>query len=429
MKKILINHRGRDMSSYKTLKKSNLLAISVGLLTLSVSAAVSADINENIENTLKFGQADAKYGRITFDTRVRYENVNTQHTTSRAAEAFTARFRIGYLSPKVAGFQGFAEFEGNQDIGINDYRNKRNGSWRNGVYDTIQDPQDTELNQLWISYDGIADTEVKVGRQRIKLDNDRFIGNVGWRQMEQTFDSALITNTSLANTTIKVGYIDQVKTIISTSDDMTTPFVNIAYDFAGYGKLSAYGLWMDYNERVSEGKSNQTYGIRLNGKTKLTEDVNALYTVEYAHQSDYAGNPNNYEADYYHVIGGASAFGVTLKAGMEQLDGKGNGAFQTPLATGHAFNGWADIFLATPGSGLRDVYGSATAVVQGVKLMAVYHDFSDDTGSTDFGNEYDLLVTKKFGKHYSVLAKYANYNAVGLGNDTQKIWIEAGIHF
>ncbi len=420
------------MSSDKTLSKMghfSLSAISAAILAVSASAPASAGINENIENALKFGQDDAKYGQVKLDIRLRYENADTQHTTKKTANAFTTRFRIGYLSPKFQGLQGYAEFEANQDIGLNDYSNKRNGSVRKGGFDTIQDPQDTELNQLWLRYDGIPDTSVKFGRQRIKLNNDRFIGNVGWRQMEQTFDSVLLTNKSIANTTVKIGYIDQVKTIISTTDDMSTPFINIDYDIAGIGKLTAYSIWMDYNEAAKVTKSNQTYGIRLNGGRKVTEDIKVLYTVEYARQSDYDRNTNNYEADYYHIIGGASAYGLTFKGAIEQLDGRGESAFQTPLATKHGFNGWADIFLTTPAQGLRDVYGSAAATVQGVKFMGVYHNFSDDTGNKSYGNEYDLIMTKKIGKHYSLLAKYANYNADQQGNDTQKIWIQGGIHF
>jgi len=418
------------MSSLNKDNRFGLSAFSLALLAMSASATVSADINKGIEDALKFGQEDAKYGQIKLDIRTRYENVNTQNSTAKTGDALTTRFRIGYLTPKMAGFQAYAEFEANQDIGINDYKNKRNGTWRKSEYEVIQDPQDTELNQLWLNFDGIADTSIKVGRQRIKIDNDRFIGNVGWRQMEQTFDSILLTNKSISNTTVKVGYINQVKTIISTTDEMSSPFYNLGYDFKGYGKLSTYGYWLDYKEASQFKKSNQTFGVRFNGKTKVTEDINAVYTGEYANQTDYARNPMQYDADYYHINAGLSAFGVTLKGGMEQLDGNGKGmVFQTPLGTNHAFNGWADIFLTTPDDGLRDVYGSAAVKFKGVKFMGVYHDFSDDTGGMDYGDEYDLVISKKFGKHYSILAKYANYNAVGYKNDTQKIWIQGGIHF
>lgn len=407
-----------------------LSVFSIVILSISASSALYAGINEDIENALKFGQDDAKYGQVKFNMRLRYENANTEESTVKTADAFTARFRIGYLSPEFYGIQTYAEFEANQDIGINDYNASRNGRMRNKGFDVIQDPQDTEVNQLWINYAGISDTSVKVGRQRIKLDNDRFIGNVGWRQMEQTFDSALIVNKSLPNTTATVGYINRVKRIFSDSQKMTSPFINLAYDFKGIGKLTGYGYWLDYDEQENYGNSSQTYGIRFNGGRKVTDDVKLLLTAEYAHQSDYEHNPNGYDADYYHIIGGVSAFGITLKGGMEELGGSGAGQrFQTPLATGHAFNGWADVFLGTPGNGLQDVYGSASTVIKGVKIMGVYHDFSDDTGSIEYGNEYDFLVAKKFGKHYSLLAKYSYYDADTIATDRQKIWIQAGINF
>ena len=44
-----------------------------------------------------------------------------------------------------------------------------------------------------------------------------------------------------------------------------------------------------------------------------------------------------------------------MKLGFERLEGNGTVALQTPLATLHAFNGWADKFLSTPANGLRDV--------------------------------------------------------------------------
>ena len=420
------------MSLENTLTKKQLClsAFSIAFLALSGSQSVSAGAINDIENALKFGEADAKYGQLKFDLRFRYENANTEESTLRTAEAFTARLRAGYLSPKFYGLQGYAEFEGNQDIGINDYNASRNGVMRNKGYDVIQDPQDTELNQLWISYDGIPDTKMKIGRQRIKLDNDRFIGNVGWRQMEQTFDSVLVTNKSLENTTLTVGYIDKVKRIFSDSQSMTSPFINLSYNFEDIGKLTGYGYWLDYDEQATSGASSQTYGVRFNGGTKITEVFKVLYTAEYAHQSDYGDNPTGYDVDYFHFIGGLSAYGVTIKGAVEQLGGQGGKIFSTPLATGHAFQGWADAFLVrAPGQGVTDVYGSISTKIKGVKLMGVYHNFEDDSGIIEFGNEYDFLVATKFGKHYSLMAKYAYYNADQRGRDSQKLWLQAGLHF
>ncbi|NOQ35850.1 MAG: hypothetical protein GQ569_08135 [Methylococcaceae bacterium] len=419
------------MTSYKR-KALKLSALSAAVLSILVSQSVTADpVTESIENALKFGQKDAKYGQIKFDLRYRYENDDSKALNKKVGNASTVRLRIGYLTPKFHGLQAYAEYEGNQDFGANTYNSLRNGK---GTFETIVDPQEHELNQLWLSYKGIPDTEVKVGRQRLILDNSRFIGNVGWRQMEQTFDSVLITNKSLLNTTIKAGYILKAQTILSTVDSMQTPFLNVGYNFEGIGTLTGYGYWMDINSPAgapyNQGASNQTYGVSFNGKRKITDDVKALYRAEYAYQKDYGDNPTQYEADYYHVMGGVSAFNVTAKIGFEQLDGKGAlQTFDTPLATGHAFNGWSDQFLGTPANGLRDVYASLGTKVMGVKLLGVYHDFSDDTGGMDYGKEWDLLAVKKFAKHYSVIAKYAYFDGDNGRFDTQNFWLGAGVSF
>ena len=284
------------------------------------------------------------------------------------------------------------------------------------------------MNRLWISFKGIQNTEIKVGRQRIKIDNDRFIGNVGWRQLELTYDAVLVTNRSLTNTIVKLGYINQSQTIHSFVLPMQTPFANVSYNFKGYGKLTGYGYLLDNNE--NHALSNQTYGVSFDGGTQVTDDFKALYRFEYAYQKDHEQNPNQYQADYFHLIGGVSAFGITAKIGLEQLDGKGvRKVFQTPLATGHAFNGWSDQFLTTPAAGLRDIYGLITGKILDIKLMGVYHDFDDDAGSMNYGKEWDLLAVKKFGKHYTLLAKYAYFDGDNGRFDVQNFWLQAGLSF
>lgn len=401
--------------------------IAITLLSVaSVLAPAQADINKTIENALKFGQ-DGKYGQVKFNSRIRYENANTSDTTNKTAEALTLRIRLGYLTPEFNDLQAYAELEVNQDVGVNDYNSVRNGKTQ---YDVIADPQEKELNRFWISYKGIPDTLLKVGRQRIQLDNQRFIGNVPWRQLEQTFDAGTITNASLPNTTFKAGYIINSRDIVARENDMDTGFANLAYTIKDIGKLTAYSYLIDFNESKAQNtNSNQTYGGRFDGDFQLNDDFKALYTAEYAWQKDHGDNPIDYQVSYYNFIVGLSAFGITFKGGIEQLDGQNGKGFSTPLATNHAFQGWADLFLATPKDGIRDLYGLVSTKFMGVKLLAVYHDFDDDTGNIDYGSEWDFLITKKFGKHYSLLAKYAYYNADAFKTDTQKIWVQAGISF
>ncbi len=434
----------------KTLKKSpkhahlRLTVLSGALLSLLFATSAQADINDvnkSIENALKFGQDDGKYGQIKFQLRFRYDNTDTDNPTKIVGNAATMRMQIGYLTPEFHGLQGYAEYAGNQDIVANDYNSTRNGKTQ---YETIPDPQQNVLNQLWVSYKGLPDTEIKVGRQRFDFDNQRFISTVDWRQLQQVFDGLLITNTSLPNTTIKAGYVLKRQTVFATVEGMQMPFANLTYNFKDIGNLTSYAYLMDFNE--DHNASNQTYGIRFDGTRKINDDFSGHYLVEYAYQKEHTQNPTHYHASYYHVVGGLTAFGVTAKAGMEQLDGSGkNKTFDTPLGLVHAFNGWADQFVITPNEGLRDVYGSLAGEIEGVKLTGMYHEYSNDSGNKDFGREWNFLVTKEFAKHYTLLAKYAYYDAgkvaavnaatagtpnAALGQfDTQKFWLGASVSF
>lgn len=93
----------------------------------------------------------------------------------------------------------------------------------------------------------------------------------------------------------------------------------------------------------------------------------------------------------------------------------------------HAFNGWADQFLTTPGIGLDDLYATVKFKAGKWNLTGVYHDFSAETGSGDYGTEFDLSAARKFGERYGVLFKGAFFSAdssTPLSQvDTNKFWI------
>ncbi|QPK65423.1 alginate export family protein [Methylomonas sp. LL1] len=401
------------------------------LLMLSLTSLTArADLTKDIEDALNFYHY-GNNGAVKMDLNYRWENVDRDAGTDRTANANTARLRLGLLSPTLYDLQAYAEYEGLYAL-QEDYNSTRNGRTQ---YSTVVDPDASELNQFWLSYKGIPDTLVKVGRQRIKFDDDRFIGNVGWRQMEMTFDSVLFThkNQTLFGLTVNAGYIDSARTIANTKESMNSPILNLNYKVGDWGNLIGYGYWLDYREAENYAKSSQTYGLRFDGKSpQFFDTVNAIYTAEWSKQSDYGDNPNHYQADRINLMAGATAYNLTLSGAVEQLNGYGNGkTFQTPLGTNHAFQGWADLFLVTPPNGIRDVFATASYKMMNDSLIVtgVYHDFSDDAGTARYGKEWDFSVLKKFGKHYSLLAKYANYNADTFGTDTQKIWLQANVSF
>jgi len=141
----------------------------------------------------------------------------------------------------------------------------------------------------------------------------------------------------------------------------------------------------------------------------------------------------SYSAMYINAEAGYNFGQVTVIGGYELLGSDdGKVAFNTPLATKHKFNGWADKFLGTPKEGLEDVYLTAKGKVSGVKWAATYHDFSSDEGSIDFGNEIDLVATYQINKNYGVLVKAANYSEGDSGiapTDTNKLWVQMTAKF
>lgn len=387
---------------------------------------------DKIEEALK-----GDWGQITFNLRYRYEYVDQEGLKSTSGDPI--RLRLGYLTPKFGGFQAFAEFEGNTPIFANDYNDTTNGKTD---YAVIADPSEGELNQGWLSYESIPETIIKAGRQRFLLDNQRFIGAVGWRQMEQTYDAVNIFNTSIGNLTASASFIWNVRDIKSEDVNMQSPLLNLKYTFKGIGSLVGYGYLLDYDDPDNSGPfayafSTQTFGLRFNGQTQVAENsLKLLYTAEYASQSEYQDNPEDYTTSYYHFIGGLTVpesdsiiTNITGKIGYEVLGSDNGVSFKTPLGTNHAFNGWADQFLTVPPEGLHDLYGNLSGTIAGIKLDLIYHDFQSDKGDSDYGTEFDIMLTKKFGSHYTLQVAYANYSADEYKADTEKFWIQFAVAY
>jgi len=117
---------------------------------------------------------------------------------------------------------------------------------------------------------------------------------------------------------------------------------------------------------------------------------------------------------------------VTLSGGYELLGEGNNVGFKTPLATLHAFNGWADLFRATPAAGLRDSYLKVSAnLSEGFSLLAFYHRFDLDQTGADVGAEFDVQFSRKFGKSVTALAKAADFRRDSPAfPNVRKLWLQ-----
>ena len=366
------------------------------------------------------------------DATLRYEGVD-QPTLD--ADALTFRLRSG-VEIAASGFSFLAEAEGTLAI-VGDYNDTNPG---NGVepFSVVADPQSIELNRLQVQYANKNFGRVTVGRQKINLDDQRFVGSVSWRQNEQTFDAVSANITALKPVTLEAVYAISQRTIFGseagprTAFDGDMIFLGASADVGPF-KLKGFSYLIDYDlDEPVFASSTQTYGGMVSGKIKLGEKAAVDLRARYAVQKDYGANPGNYSVDYIDGSIGTSIAGFTLTAGYENLGSNGAGArFQTPLATLHKFNGFADLFLSTPAQGLEDKYatiGYKIPLLGGISTAVTYHNFDSDKGGISYGDEWDASAAFKLGP-LNALVKYADYNADLFGVDTKKLWLQLGYSF
>lgn len=366
------------------------------------------------------------------DARLRYETVDQPATN---ADAVTFRLRAG-AEAKVGTLSFLVEGEGTLAV-VDDYNAfpfPIASNQRRPQFSVVADPENIELNRLQVAYrDG--GNAVTLGRQRINIDDQRWVGSVGWRQNEQTFD-AVRGEVKIGPVGIDMVYAIDQRTIFGDEAGARTSYDGdfvFAGASAGLGPVKAklFAYLIDYDEPFFLANSSQTYGVLLNGGFPVGPGAKIDVKASYARQSDYGSNPFDYAADYWLLEGQASISGFALTAGWESLGSDAGRSVQTPMATLHKFNGWADTFLTTPTAGLQDAYLGAkygfdgVPALKGLNAGVTYHRFDSDIGAIDYGSEWDASIGFTVGK-IALLAKYADYNASALGVDTRKFWLQAG---
>lgn len=342
------------------------------------------------------------------DIRSRYEFADIDGFDP--SHAFTFRERLGLQTAEWNGFSAFVEGEFTQAV-VDDYNGGARGAnpfvLGNSV---IADPESNELNQGYIQYQGF-DTVFKAGRQRIKYGNAAFLGNVGWRQNEQTYDAFSFANKSIPDLDVKYAYINQVNRIFGSdalgfTSDLGTSLhaLNLSYTGLESYTLGAYIYLMDFDSLNTF--DNDTFGV-----TAATKKLGLDLYGELAFQND-AGAAGNDDSWYVHTYATKALGTQSLTLGLEHL----SAGFRTPLATLHAFNGFSDVFIGQRATGntggLTDLYLSHTVpIFFGIKWVNTLHAFGDNEISTGRGWEYDSVLAKKFNEHFLALAKFAHFES------------------
>jgi len=365
-------------------------------------------------------------GVAHLDFRYRLESVDQQGATADAL-ASTLRSRANYLSAPYATAHSkirlFFEVDNVTYLGNDAFNSTRNRSTR---YPVVADPSGTGINQFYLKRDTDLFTTT-LGRQRILHDGQRFIGGVAWRQNEQTYDGLGVEFHPTTPLSASWQYVQGVSRIFGphhgtppASLDSNSHLTRIRYDTKSLGKLTGYGYFLDFED--APGLSNRTIGIRYENAFDL-KGLKLPLSFEYAHQNDYADNRTNFSLNYVAIDLSFKTQYATFKVGNEILEGSSAGGFQTPLATLHKFQGWADKFLFTPAAGIDDRYVGIAGETHGYKWSLTYHDFDAERGNTDYGNELDVSFARKVTQNISAVFKWARYDADSFSTDTSKAWL------
>jgi hypothetical protein len=368
-------------------------------------------------------------GKTNFELRMRGEWVDD--TLRKEAAAQTLRTVLGYKTGDYHGLKAFVEFENISNLGRDDYRTTPPTATTQ--FAQVADPKLSQVNQA-----GLEGYGFKAGRQKVIFDNARFIGDVGWRQNDQTFDAVSYSNSTLVkDLSLTATYAFRVfpfNPVAATPvRDIEGTFANLKYSHFAYAKPGLFYYGVRETATPALGLTSwQHTGARVDGTIG-----NFLYEVSFAQQDDYGrGTPaSSPDADYSDIQIGYKFGPVTVKAQQETLD-KG---FKTPLATNHAFNGWSDRFTPNkPTNGLVDTNLKVLAKLGDFNFTLVGYSFETEEGGADLGKEVDFSVAWAYTKNITFLAKYAKYEAedrvaitgAAFNNtDLEKGWLQAQFKF
>lgn len=403
------------------MKRNSIVLLSAASLLFSSATIAVADEGNDLVTALTSGKTG-------INVRARYEGVDKDNPL-KDANALTARLRLNYKTGEWQGWSAFAEYDHVFHV-LRDF-NAGGGTTpaKDGVYQTVADPKGSDLNQLYLDYSVSEDWKLRIGRQRVLLDNQRFVGGVGWRQNEQTYDAFAVSSSAIRKTALTYAYVGQVRRIFGQTSaagsmNVDTHLLNAKVTINDSWSVTPYYYYIDNQDAAAT--STGTLGARLAGNVKVGEGKIGL-VAELATQSDAGNNPVSYDADYAHLSAlWSMENGLSLGLGYESLgtDSSNFESFRTPLATLHAFQGWADMFLSTPDAGIDDLYLTAKFKAGKWNLTGVYHDFSAETGSFDYGTELDVSAGTKISKNYGLLFKGAFFSTDSLSYvDTNKFWI------
>lgn len=392
------------MGSAGTLRKH---PVSVGLALLANAVSALGD------------PADG----LVADLRYRWAHID-QAGYTKPANADTLRLSLGYLwkpalewSAYVEGTRVFAMFGEHYNTGANG----------NTHLPSEGDPASHEVSGAWLAYDN-GTAIVRLGRQYVSLDNDRFFTPGLWRQNPQSFDAVAAALKFDTGTTIKYFHLDEAQR--SVGHDYPDPDqrewqldANLIHldQKLPLGNLAGYGYFVENDTNAKY--SWRTSGLRWTGRYALGNSGAGLgWVVEGARQVSWRNNPLRYRANYHLLELGYGYRWASLKLGDERLGGDGRNAFSSPYGSSHGFDGWTTQFKNTPPNGLEDRFIGLFGQSGRWNWSITRHNFFAVRVDQRYGSELNALVNYALRKDLGIELDYAQYHRHALGANERALW-------
>lgn len=371
-------------------------------------------------------------GTTNLDLRYRYEDIDSTHGSIPSLDQGNASTLRTVLSYKTATFRdvwAFLEFEDTATVLDTPFASAAIGG--------IPDPTGGSVNQFYLTYEGVDNLDIRVGRREIMLDNERFIGNYDWRQNHQALDGVSFQYTGVENLVATYVYVDSVSNWFAGDVRHDgTHLLNASYSIQDVGDVTGYYYRIDTD--ILPMMSTDTLGLRFDGNVKVADDTSVNYSAEWATQDDRGSNPRNVSETYVNLEAGATFSGINVGIQLERLGGSGNGGvggsegeFTTPLADFHEHNGLADVFTGStlPGAGLEDLNLNASGEFEGIGWLVAFHMFDSNrtyrtalpANRDSYGEEVDIQVSYALNDNVDLGLLWANFNGFNIYPDVSKL--------
>jgi len=361
-------------------------------------------------------------GKLSLELRTRYEHDDDQAflppADHKTANALTNRTILGFTSKPLFDISLNLQFVNVTALGDERYNSTLNGQTR---YATVQDPGLTQVLQGYFSWKGL-----KVGRQVLSVDNQRFIGPGAWSQTPKSFTGATFQSSfGLSWMEVYGGHLIRLHTSTGINRDLKADFLRVR--FTPFPFLNVTPFVFATEETTAPTTSYLHRGLRVDGRWK-----GLIYEASYAQQRGYKESTVTADRSYRQGMAGYAFKVVTLKAVHEELEG----GFDTPLSSLHGFYGWSDRLGKTPVNGLIDQYLQAEAKAWGITFEAQVHRFKAQRISQNYGQEVDLSLIRPVTKNLTLQVKWADYRgdseaptAGSLNLDLKKFWLMSTFKF